>query len=114
MGGVQTYKAHALKHIILYELYIFICDVLLTGVAPPDKHVGIFQQLLAYSLIFHIKGGAGDSDIILHTEKIRNAAVYSLGIYLCNALIFTFVNIFVPYCNSYHQLFPPLKSSPKR
>lgn len=44
MGGVQTYKAHALKHIILYELYIFICDVLLTGVAPPDKHVGIFSS----------------------------------------------------------------------
>lgn len=44
MGGVQTYKAHALKHIILYELYIFICDVLLTGVAPPDKHVGIFSN----------------------------------------------------------------------
>ena len=108
MCGMQGDKAHSAVNVTADHLCVFVSDLIMCFVSPPDKHIGIGQYFLGNTLVFIIKCGIAYGNIVMPGKKLSYTAVYSLGIYFSYRGLIFFMTVFIPYKYIYHCSAPPL------
>ena len=95
--------AHSVEHGLMNLLRNPVGNSVVSAVSPPDYNVGVFQNLVRYAAVFVVERRGRHLDILLFAEKTGNCVVYAVRIHRRRSVVrIFFVNVFVPYENSYH------------
>ena len=69
MGRVQGDEAHAGQHLLLDLLCQLIRDCVMDGMAPPDQHVRILQDLVGQAESRHVQSQQSRLNVVERTEN---------------------------------------------
>lgn len=106
---VESDEAHLTEvNSLLDPCNELILDFLVETVTPPNKNVGVFEDLIGKTLTFIIKSGESYGDLFVLLEKFTDGCVETVGVEFFCFFFLLFMSEFVPYSDFNHSKVPPI------
>ena len=104
---MQGDEAHVLQVDALDDpIHQGVLHLAVAGMAPPEQHVRVVEQLVRQALVGGIQRGGAHQHVLVGGQKVRDGPVDALGIELCHLGHFLFVGVLVPNGDLDHVLLP--------
>jgi hypothetical protein len=93
---MQRDEAHALPDACKHAFYCPIVHFSVSGVSPPNQHVGVFQDLDRQAVLTVMQSRRVHTEIDTLAQAFSDAFVHPFRVNFAHNRIFPFVDIFVP------------------